>query len=244
MKLITTIFTMLIIAFSANLIYAQSVGINNPIPDPTAALDIVSNDKGVLVPRVTTAQRVAIGGGSPATGLLVYDTDVKSFYFYNGADWINLSGGVDTDWTETAGEVHTLKDVGIGISNPNERFQVHAPSGSAFGQFTVTNSGSTGTDGFTIGIDGAQQAYVRQRENLPIFFYTNDQLRMRLTETGRLGVGVNNPGANSRYRGRRNSKCQSDFHKRAERLALNSSDKVRPGLALDIIPVAFLIYIM
>lgn len=85
------------------------------------------------------------------------------------------------------------QNVGIGISNPQNLLQIHAASGSAFTQYTVTNSGSGATDGLLVGIDGTQQAFIRQRENLPLFFYTNDQLQMRLTQLGRLGIGVSTP---------------------------------------------------
>ena len=184
---------MLIFAFQFKEAFAQGIGINNPSPDPTAALDIASNSKGVLIPRVSTAERIAIGGGTPANGLLVYDNTTLTFWYYNGSDWKELSGGGDTDWTETADEVYTTKDVGIGISNPGERHHVHATSGTSFSKYTVTNSGVGAGDGLLIGLDGANQAYIRQKENLPIFFYTNDQLRMRLTETGKLGIGINSP---------------------------------------------------
>lgn len=57
-------------------VYAQ-VGINTQTPHASAALDIVSpnNDKGVLIPRMTTIQKTAIP--SPAAGLMVYDTSKK-----------------------------------------------------------------------------------------------------------------------------------------------------------------------
>jgi hypothetical protein len=66
--------------------YAQSIAINNDgsKPDPNAIVDVKSTTKGVLLPRMTTAERHAI----PNTkGLLLYDTD-DSLYFYNdGASW-------------------------------------------------------------------------------------------------------------------------------------------------------------
>lgn len=52
--------------------FTQGVGINTT-PDPSAMLDVSSTDKGMLVPRMTTAQRLAIP--SPAESLLVFDTD-------------------------------------------------------------------------------------------------------------------------------------------------------------------------
>jgi hypothetical protein len=53
----------------------NNVGIGTNNPNPSAKLDITANDKGVLIPRLTSAQRLSIV--NPATGLLVYDTDQK-----------------------------------------------------------------------------------------------------------------------------------------------------------------------
>jgi hypothetical protein len=50
-----------------------NVGIGTVAPVSTAILDLTSTTKGALIPRMTSVQRVAIS--SPATGLLVYDTD-------------------------------------------------------------------------------------------------------------------------------------------------------------------------
>ena len=63
----------------------SQVGINTETPDPSSALDIVSTDKGILIPRMTTAQRTAIA--SPATGLMVYDTTLRGFYGFDGTTW-------------------------------------------------------------------------------------------------------------------------------------------------------------
>ena len=62
--------------------------------DPSAMLDVKSTTKGMLIPRMTAAQRNAIS--SPTGGLLVYQTDQPSgFYYYLGAPlylnyWTNL----------------------------------------------------------------------------------------------------------------------------------------------------------
>jgi uncharacterized protein (TIGR02145 family) len=50
-----------------------NVGINTTTPDPSAALDVSSLTKGLLLPRMTEAQINAIS--NPADGLLVYCTD-------------------------------------------------------------------------------------------------------------------------------------------------------------------------
>lgn len=63
--------------------FAQSVGINNTgaSPHSSAILDIQSTDKGLLIPRMTQAQRYAIT--APATGLMVYQTDQEKGFYYN-----------------------------------------------------------------------------------------------------------------------------------------------------------------
>ena len=74
---------------------SQSVGLNNATPDASSILDLTATDRGLLVPRMTTTQRTT-GIASPATGLLVYDTDLSEFYFYNGATWAAVgSGSID-----------------------------------------------------------------------------------------------------------------------------------------------------
>lgn len=84
-------FKLLFIAaiIASNTTQAQ-VAIGTANPDPSAALDLSTTTKGLLIPRMTGGQRISIT--SPATGLLVYDTTYKSIYGYNGTAWTNLSG--------------------------------------------------------------------------------------------------------------------------------------------------------
>ena len=79
------------ISLQAYLGFAQ-VGINsdNSTPNESAMLDIKSSDKGILIPRMTEAQKSNIS--NPAMGLLVFQTDgVQGFYFFNGTDWESLN---------------------------------------------------------------------------------------------------------------------------------------------------------
>lgn len=65
------------------------VGIGTTTPHASAALEINSTNKGILVPRMAQANRPA----SPATGLLIYQTDnTPGFYVYNGSAWTAVSG--------------------------------------------------------------------------------------------------------------------------------------------------------
>lgn len=71
------------------------VGIGTVTPDASSVFDVTSTTKGMLTPRMTTAQRTSIA--TPADGLLVYDIDVKSFYHYNTLTslWVKISTQVD-----------------------------------------------------------------------------------------------------------------------------------------------------
>ena len=64
----------LIARFTSN---AQSVGFNNPTPHASALVDMASDEKGLLIPRMTTVQRDAIS--APATGLYIFNNDNQIF---------------------------------------------------------------------------------------------------------------------------------------------------------------------
>jgi hypothetical protein len=82
--------TALLLGFQS---YAQTgVAINSTgaEPDNSAMLDVSSTEKGLLIPRMSQAQRTAIA--LPAIGLLVYQNDgTEGFYYYDGTAWTNLS---------------------------------------------------------------------------------------------------------------------------------------------------------
>ena len=70
---------------------AQNLGISGTgvAPDPSAGLDVNFTDRGVLIPRLTTAQRNAIP--NPANSLLIYNTTTGCFEFWDGSAWRVLS---------------------------------------------------------------------------------------------------------------------------------------------------------
>lgn len=66
---------------------AQNVGIGTTSPDASAALDVSSTSKGVLVPRVSSLGAIT----NPAKGLLVFYTPENKFYFFDGSVWKDIS---------------------------------------------------------------------------------------------------------------------------------------------------------
>lgn len=80
------------VLLSASFLHTQaqgSVGVGTASPDGSAILDIFSTNKGVLFPRMTTAQRNAIT--SPATGLVIYNIDTNCYDVYFGTSWESAS---------------------------------------------------------------------------------------------------------------------------------------------------------
>ena len=91
---------------NANLFWDNTnnkLGIGTSSPNASAILDVSSTSKGVLIPRMTAAQKNAIS--SPTTGLLIFQTDAPSdFYYYNGSSWISLT---EPNWT-SAGTIQSV----------------------------------------------------------------------------------------------------------------------------------------
>ena len=74
---------------TVSILQAQ-VGIGTTSPAATSILDLTSTSKGLLAPRMTASQKDAIS--SPATGLLIYQTDgTAGFYYYTGSAWVMVS---------------------------------------------------------------------------------------------------------------------------------------------------------
>ncbi|MDB5280961.1 MAG: Collagen triple helix repeat-containing protein, partial [Bacteroidota bacterium] len=91
--------------------FAQNnIGIGTPTPDPTSILDLTATDKGFLAPRMTTAQRTAIV--TPAAGLLVYDTNVGCYFYFNGI-WNSLCLSGPTGPTGATGSTGVTGVTGV-----------------------------------------------------------------------------------------------------------------------------------
>jgi hypothetical protein len=114
--------------------FSQNISINTDasLPNANAILDIKSGNKGLLIPRMSTAARAAI----PDTkGLLVYDTTTNSFWYNTGAQWQAIASGTsslsvaDSAWlingnsnvSDTANFLGTLNNVPLNIRVNNQR---------------------------------------------------------------------------------------------------------------------------
>ena len=78
---------------------AQNVGTGITTLNASAMLDVTGTSLGLLVPRMSSLQRTNIA--TTAQGLLVYDTDTNTFWFYNSSSWTNLSVSAAGGWLLT-----------------------------------------------------------------------------------------------------------------------------------------------
>ena len=77
-----------------------SINTTGATPDSSAMLDITSEEAGMLIPRMVEAQRLAIS--SPATGLLLYQTNgLEGFYYWDGVRWLFLTASDGQGWSQT-----------------------------------------------------------------------------------------------------------------------------------------------
>jgi len=74
-------------------VFAQNVGIGTVNPHASALLDLSSNNKGMSLPSMTSAQRTAIV--NPKTGLLVFDTERNTICMFNGTNWVYFQAQVE-----------------------------------------------------------------------------------------------------------------------------------------------------
>ena len=157
--LISLIFTFLLIQG-----FAQ-VGINTDgsQPDPSAILDAKSSNKGILIPRMTAAQRAAIP--SPVNGLMVYQDDEEGngFYYYNMNTWQKI-GYTDGSETKIIGGNDVIITGTGTIANPYTiNHSVAEPvhyTGEFFGGgivFWVDNTGQNGLIGSLVDVGTSVQ---------------------------------------------------------------------------------------
>jgi hypothetical protein len=130
---------LILLCCSSNTTHAQSMGISNAAitPDPSSILEMRTTDKGILIPRMTTAERDLIS--SPATGLMLYNTSTNQYNFYNRSAWVfwekpvYLSVTADTNFSTSSttdvvvtGMEKTVKEAGTYTVHYNGQVSIPA----------------------------------------------------------------------------------------------------------------------
>ena len=113
---------------------AQAVSINatGEGPHSSAILDLSKGQGGLLIPRMSFAQRMDIP--DPPAGLWVYQTNIlfgipSGFYYFDGTEWLNISKETDAPdilWQKSAENQFSIASghVGIGINTPSNKLHV------------------------------------------------------------------------------------------------------------------------
>lgn len=142
----------LLLMFSTQYVVGQNnVGIGTTTPNADAILDVSSTEKGVLVPRMSTNQRLLIAPSTASSGLLVYDNDTKTFWFWDSLQWVELTGGGIIGPTGADGPPGITGPTGVGLQGPT------GPQGTIGPTGLTGVTGPTGAIGPTgVGIQGPQ----------------------------------------------------------------------------------------
>ncbi|MEI6143412.1 MAG: fibronectin type III domain-containing protein [Mariniphaga sp.] len=164
-KMTKAIYATVILLLFACSVFAQSVGINadGSSPNSKAMLDVSSTTKGLLPPRMTYAQKIAIT--SPPAGLMVWCTNCGTFgelQVFNGAAWTNLIGGAasgsvpgaPTGVSATAGDGQASVSFTQPASNggsPITTYTATSNPGSFTGTLSQAGSGTITVAGLTNG---------------------------------------------------------------------------------------------
>ncbi len=152
--------------FGVNVSFAQ-IGIGTTSANTASALDVTSTSKGLLYPRMTNTQMLAIS--SPANGLMVFNTDAGALYYYNGTSWLSKENKV-SKFVNTASPVQLDNiRVQMPISTAANSVQIATVSGTISMSGTqeiiyVTSPTATG------GSSAAYYSYVRQSTSLTTTF--------------------------------------------------------------------------
>jgi hypothetical protein len=142
---------LIFVLFTLNKTHAQNgVAINTTgaAANSSAMLDVSSTTSGILITRMTSAQRAAIS--SPATGLMVYQTDgTDGFYYYTGSVWNFLASSGNISNITLGQSASTIFSTGSIVSSspsgftlvPNLSTSVTIPSNGTYSIYIATDGG-------------------------------------------------------------------------------------------------------
>ena len=172
-------------AGNKSIVNVSQQGIGTPSPDASAALDVNSTSKGMLVPRLSFLEISSIT--SPADGLLVYNTDLKSFWYYDvNTSWKEiLKTGQESKWQGTGNIYYTGGNVGIGTSTPSSELTIHGGSGANDAALTLDVDG---TD-WHVGIDDSDNDKLKIGTSSGV----GTDTKMTVQSDGNVGIGTATP---------------------------------------------------
>lgn len=210
LQIVAVVFCLPISALAQTGVSINSTG---AAPDSEAILDIRSTTKGVQLPRLTTVQSTTLAASLDAgdDGMIVYDTDLKTFKFWDGTllQWTVIgtgsSGAQNLDQAYDGGgsglgrtitadagdvEIQGLGDllinsnVGIGTTNPDRRLKI---LGTGWTALEIENT------------DNQDAALELTSQNVSSYVYTDNSGFLGLESAVGQGISMSTDGSNERF---------------------------------------------
>lgn len=175
--------------FSSLGLFAQNnVGVGTLTPNPQSILEIKSDDKGVLISRLTTVSRNTLGTSLTAVedGMLVYDKDMTTFFYWDGPNlqWVQVGSGTGDNWGAdvvniagtniagdgTVGAPIIVTEVDGDITNEIQDLSLDPNTNI----LTITNNGTATNIDLTPYIDNTDAQDLSYDPNTNVLTLTND----------------------------------------------------------------------
>ncbi len=171
---------------------AGQLSLGTKSPNYSAIMQLESTGKGLLIPRMTSSEKNAIP--TPANGLLVYDTDLRTFSYYDAvaASWQNTAASSDLSGYLLINDFNTSVAGGITQSdttNWNTAFSWgnHADAGYITADSQDSLSNKTGN----ISMWNNDAGYITDTSLIYLWQENGDNI---YRNSGNVGIGTNIPG--------------------------------------------------